>query len=63
MTDSHGEIDYTASFTLDDIVRFQSNSVAQPKPISTDYTLSTLQTHAAPAVVKTFRIVDNDAAY
>ena len=51
VTESHGEIDYSASFTVADIVHYQSKALAEPTPVNffTEYTLRTLQSHAAPA--------------
>jgi hypothetical protein len=51
VTASHGEIDYTASFTVDDIMAFQiaARKNVPPTNFFTSYTLRTLQVLAAPA--------------
>lgn len=51
VTASHGEIDYSASFTVADIVDYQSKALAEAPPVNffTAYTLRTLQLLAAPA--------------
>jgi hypothetical protein len=57
VTASHGEIDYTASFTVDDIVRLQTNALRGTPAVNffTSYTLRTLQTLAAPAAAADVR--------
>ena len=50
--DSHGEIDYTASFTIEDMVRYQSiaRAATTPNNFFTRYTLATMQSQVARAV-------------
>tara|TARA_B110001450_G_scaffold187135_1_gene175201 strand:- start:731 stop:1687 length:957 start_codon:yes stop_codon:yes gene_type:complete len=49
---SHGEIDYTASFTVQDMVRYQSiaRAATTPNNFFTRYTLATMQSQVARAV-------------
>ena len=50
--DSHGEIDYTASFTIPDMVRYQNitRAATPPNNFFTRYTLATMQSQVARAV-------------
>ena len=47
---SHGEIDYTASYTLEDIAKYQSSALSSNNNHFTAYTLRTLQGIVIPAL-------------
>ncbi len=51
VTASHGEIDYTASFSPEDIAKYQNIALASSPPVNffTSYTLATLKSHAIQA--------------